>query len=164
MQNGPDNHFKAGGACPPEELNQFRERYAADLQRCRATDRRCAGPILVCFLAGFTALVCAYVLSQHCIQWLLGTGIFLIVAGLIALAIAASALQRQLKCPACQNLFLSELGNFCPECGSAGLEEGDWLGARHCNGCGKNIRGGKNRNFKYKACSHCGLLLDEKGL
>jgi hypothetical protein len=40
----------------------------------------------------------------------------------------------------------------------------DWRGGRRCNTCGKNLRTGKSRNFKYKACTSCGVFLYKKGL
>jgi hypothetical protein len=159
-----DDNFPKAGVYSPEELKQFREIFAADLKQYRANDRRYANPVLVMFLAGFAAVVCSFVISQHPIHWLLGVGIFLIVAGFIALVVAASSLQKNLTCPACHNVFLDNIDKCCPECGSVSLDPADWLGARHCRACGKNIRSGKNRNFRYKACTHCGVLLDVKGL
>jgi RNA polymerase subunit RPABC4/transcription elongation factor Spt4 len=119
---------------------------------------------LIVFLAGFAAVVCSYLLSQPPTKWLFGVGIFLVAAGIILIAIAAFSLQKKLECPACHNLFLDEIGEYCPECGSASLEPPNWLGTRHCNSCGKNLLGGKNRSFRYKACTHCDVFLDDKGL
>jgi hypothetical protein len=164
MQNEHEKNFKEVGDCSPEELKQFREIFATDLKENQTTERRYANPILIVILAGFAAIVCSYLLFQTPAKWLLGAGIFLIAAGIISIAIAAFSLQKKLKCPACHNLFLGSIGECCPECGSASLEPGDWLGIRHCNSCGKDLRGGKNRNFRYKACTHCGVFLDDKGL
>jgi hypothetical protein len=164
MKNGLENNLKEAGGHSPEELKQFREMFAADLEQYRATERRRAIPILVVFLAGFAAVVCSFLFSQHPVKWLLGAGIFLVAAGLVSLATAAVSFQKGLKCPACHNQFIDDIGECCPECGSTPLEPADWLGARHCNACGKNLRIGRNRNFKYKACTHCGVFLDEKGL
>jgi len=147
-----------------EELARFQKTFAEDLKQYRAVDRRCAMPILAVLLAGFAALVCSFVLSQTLIKWLLGAGIFLIAAGFIVFVTAAVLIQKKLTCPACHQMFLDDLDACCPECGSAGLEPADWSGARHCNACGKNLRGGRNRNYRHKACTHCGVFLDEKGL
>jgi hypothetical protein len=165
MTSEPENNFKGINNYSPEELKQFREIFAVELKQYRASDRRYANPILVVILVGFAAVVCAFVLSQHPIKWLLGAGIILIAAGLVSIALAMSAIQKKLICPACQNLFLDEIGECCPECGSASLEPpGLVLGGRRCRACGKNLLSGKNRNFRYRACTHCGVFLDEKGL
>jgi RNA polymerase subunit RPABC4/transcription elongation factor Spt4 len=164
MNNELKDNFKAIPDCSPEEIRQYRERFAADLKQYRATEKRYALPVLLVFLAGFSALIYSYVLSPHPIKWLLATGIVLIIAGFVSLVATAFLLQSRLKCPACHFSFLSDIANHCPECGSASLESGDWLGAKHCNACGKSLRTGKNRNFRHKACTNCGVFLDDKGL
>jgi RNA polymerase subunit RPABC4/transcription elongation factor Spt4 len=164
MKNEPENNFKEASNYSPEELKQFREIFAADLKQNQAIERRYANSILILFSTGFAAVVCSYLLFQPPTKWLFGAGIFLVAIGIISIAIAAFSLQKKLKCPACHNSFLGEIGEYCPECGSASLEPPNWLGARHCNSCGKNLLGGKNRSFKYKACTHCGVFLDDKGL
>jgi hypothetical protein len=147
-----------------EELKQFREVFAADLKQNQASDRKYSTLILVIILAGFAAVICSYVLSQPPTKWLLIAGIALIAGGLVLMAVAAVVLQKQLKCPACHNVFIAEIGECCPECGSAPLERGGLLDTPHCNSCGKDLRGGKTRNFRYKACTHCGVFLYDKGL
>jgi RNA polymerase subunit RPABC4/transcription elongation factor Spt4 len=164
MKNEAEDNFKEASNCSPEKLKQFREIFATDLKQNQAIERRYSKFILIVFLAGFTAVVCSYLLSQPPTKWLFGAGIFLVAAGIISIAIAAFSLQKKLKCPACHNSFLGEIGEYCPECGSASLEPANWLGAWHCNSCGKNLWGGKNRSFRYKACTHCGVFLDDKGL
>jgi len=165
MKSEQENNFKKVGQYSPEQLKRFRELFAADLKQYRATDRRYANPILVVFLLGVAAVVGSYLLSsQPPIKWLLGAGIVFVAAGFISIAVAASSLQQQLKCPACHNLFIDEIGECCPECGSALLPLGGGLGPLRCHACGKKLIAGKNRNFRYKSCTHCGVFLDEKGL
>jgi hypothetical protein len=164
MKNENEKNFKKAAEYSSEELKQFREIFATDLKQNQAIERRCANSILILFLAGFAAVVCSYLFSQPPTKWLFGVGIFLVAAGIISIAIAAFSLQKKLKCPACHNSFLGEIGEYCPECGSASLEPPNWLGARHCNSCRKNLLGGKNPSFRYKACTHCGVFLDAKGL
>jgi RNA polymerase subunit RPABC4/transcription elongation factor Spt4 len=165
MKSAQENNFKKAGHYSPEELTQFREIFAADLKLHRANDRRYANPLLLVFLVGVAAVVGSYLLSsQPPIKWLLGAGIVLIVAGFVSVAVAASSLERHLKCPACRNLLIDEIGECCPECGSASLAPGGLLDTWRCNSCGKKLITGKNRSFKYKACTHCGVFLDEKGL
>jgi hypothetical protein len=166
MKSEPENNLKKAGDYSPEELKQFREIFAADLKQYRADERRCAYPILMVILAGFAAVVCSFLFShsRSPIKWLVYAGIFLAFGGIISIAIVMTILQKKLKCPACHDSFLGEIGDYCPECGSDSLEPPNWLGARHCNSCGKNLLSGKNRSFRYKACTHCGVFLDDKGL
>jgi RNA polymerase subunit RPABC4/transcription elongation factor Spt4 len=165
MKIEQENASKKVERYSPEERKQFREIFAADLKQYRAADRRYANPLLVAFLAGVAAVACSYLLSsQPPIKWLLGVGIVLIVGVFISIAVAASSLEKQLKCPACHNLLIDDIGEYCPECGSASLAPGGEFGALRCNSCGKQLITGKNRNFRYKACTHCGVFLDEKGL
>jgi hypothetical protein len=147
-----------------DELKKFRETFAADLKEYHAKEHRYAMPILMVFLAGFAAIFCSFLLFQHPVKWLFITGIGLIAAGLVLIAVVGSLLQKNLTCPACHSFFIDELAECCPECGSPGLESKNWRGARLCKSCGKKLTAGKRRNFKYKACTHCGLLLCEKGL
>ncbi|MGD0509471.1 MAG: hypothetical protein ABSA27_16855 [Terriglobales bacterium] len=165
MKSEQANNFKKVGHYSPEELKQFQEIFAADLKQYRATDQQYAAPLLAVFLVGVAAVVCSYLLSsQPPIKWLLGAGIVLIAGVFISIAVAASSLEKQLKCPACHSLFIDEIGECCPECGSAPLVPGGGLGGLHCSSCGKKLISGKNRNFRYKACTHCGVLLEQKGL
>src|ERR1700679_387227 len=149
------NNFTEADNYSPEELKQFREIFAEDVKRYNAANRRYAYPILMVILAGFAALFCSFLFSrsQSPIKWLAHDGIFLIFAGLISFAVVLTILQKKLKCPACHDLFLGDIGEYCPECGAGSLEPANWLGARHCNACGKNLSSGRNRNFRYKACT-----------
>jgi hypothetical protein len=147
-----------------EELQRFRENFAADLKRYRAAERRFALPILLIFLAGFAAVFYSFLVFHPPVTWLFITGFVLVGIGLVLMAVTATVFQRKLICPACRQSFIDAIDECCPECGSASLEMGNWRGARHCNFCGRDLVSGKNRNFKFKACTHCGVLLDEKGL
>jgi hypothetical protein len=114
-------------------------------------------------------------------------GVFVILSGLLLqkfwdgwtigaflicwLSGAAALTQRELECPACHGNILSrQLGAFCPECGAANLRPGSRFACPHCDACGKTLqRGktlarGKTRRYRIHACTHCGLMLDGKGL
>lgn len=156
------NEELTGGSL--EELRQFRETFAANLKASWTAERRFARPILMFLLAGFAAIFCSFLLFQPPAKWLFITGFVLVAIGLVWLAAAATRFQRTLICPACRNSFIDKIDGFCPECGSDSLEVQNWHGARHCNFCGKDLVSGKHRNFKYRACTHCGVMLDEKGL
>jgi len=147
-----------------EELQRFQEKFAADLKQHRDSERRFALPILLVFIVGFAAVFCSFLLFHPPATWLFVAGFVLIAIGLILIAVTATVFQKKLICPACRHSFMDEIDECCPACGSPSLEPKNWRGARHCNFCGKDLVSGKNRNFKYKACTHCGVLLDEKGL
>ena len=162
-KNEPDKSFKEVGDYSSEELNQFRGIFAADLKQYRAIERRYAHPLLVIFLLGMACVAYASYLSQPPVAWLFGIGVFFFAGGMIGFVVAAFSLPK-LKCPACQKSPFTEFGNYCPECGSVSLKPKGWLNTPHCNSCGKDLRSGKGRNFRYKTCTHCGVFLDDKGL
>lgn len=147
-----------------EELEYFRKAFAAEVKEYRAKERRFVLPILVLILTGFVAVFCSFLLFQPPLTWLLVTGFALVASGLILMAITAAPFERRLVCPACHNYFLEEIQECCPECGSLALDFESGRGARHCNTCGKDLRNGKHRNFRYKACTNCGVFLYKKGL
>jgi len=67
-------------------------------------------------------------------------------------------------CPACHNRLDRGFGAFCPECGARALQSGSWFRMPHCSSCGRTMRRGKSRGYSIRACTHCGMMLDEKGL
>lgn len=70
------------------------------------------------------------------------------------------------NCPACGKSLGPPFGPYCPECAGPLMEEkSDWGWSRwYCSTSEKDLRAGKSRNFKYHACSHCGVILHDKGL
>jgi len=73
------------------------------------------------------------------------------------------------SCPACHGRLDGRFGHFCPSCGRRQLR-GDSYQA-HCDGCGESIdlkwrEGGRGRcrRYRIRACTHCGLLVDQTGL
>jgi hypothetical protein len=44
------------------------------------------------------------------------------------------------------------------------LQPGGFLRSPHCKACGKSLRRGRGRHYKIRACTHCGLMLDARGL
>jgi tRNA(Ile2) C34 agmatinyltransferase TiaS len=81
---------------------------------------------------------------------------------LVALGSAMST--PRLVCPGCCNEMERSFGRYCPECGNSHLQPGGWFRAPHCRACGKSMRRGKGRHYKIRACTHCGLMLDDGGL
>jgi predicted amidophosphoribosyltransferase len=68
-----------------------------------------------------------------------------------------------LLCPSCKN-NLEGGGPFCPECGAYGLKPAGHA-MEHCSACNRDIDyHGKGRRYIIRACTHCGLRLDGKGV
>ncbi|HEY1170084.1 MAG TPA: hypothetical protein VGH19_01835 [Verrucomicrobiae bacterium] len=104
-------------------------------------------------------LIAVTVFSVRGGAWLLvACGVSLIGFTVIAL------FTPKLICPGCEKQTDRGQGNFCPECGAETLGPGDWLRHPHCRTCDKTMRRGKNRHYTIRYCTHCGLLLDEKGV
>ncbi|MBF9140943.1 hypothetical protein [Hymenobacter properus] len=91
---------------------------------------------------------------------LIGLGL---LAVLIMLLVTGLRMAGLLLCPGCHQK-LEEIGAYCPECGSHGLKPGGWFSSPHCPTCNRKMRRNKGRHYTIRACSHCGLYLDEKGL
>lgn len=147
-----------------DELQHFREKFKARLKERTASAQKFAVPILMVFVAGFGAVFSSFLLFQPAVTWLFLAGLGLVAAGLYLMAITATVFQRKLECPACHNLLVDGIDEYCPECGEGPLEQGNWRGARRCPSCGKKLVNGRNRNFKYRACTHCGVFLAERGV
>ena len=73
---------------------------------------------------------------------------------------------RLLRCPGCAKSLTAQPAAYCPECGSPGLTVGTPLTPPHCAACGKYMRQRSRsaRQYVIRACTHCGLQLDETGL
>jgi hypothetical protein len=69
-----------------------------------------------------------------------------------------------LLCPACKNRFEVSVNTFCPECGCKLERSGEFFKRPFCPSCKKNLRCGRNRNFDYRCCTHCGVFLDGRGI
>ena len=67
-------------------------------------------------------------------------------------------------CPACHNSLDQGLGAYCPECGTLSLQSGAWFRAMWCSSCERDLWRGKSRHYTIRACTHCGVFLDEEGL
>lgn len=72
--------------------------------------------------------------------------------------------EPRLVCPGCSNEIDGRLGPYCPECGNRHLESSGWLQPPYCTTCKKSMQRGKYRRYTIRACTHCGLMLDDRGL
>jgi hypothetical protein len=89
-----------------------------------------------------------------------------IVPALICWIIAPVAFVSapELICPGCRKRLDKSLGRYCPECGCNRFEAGNWY-REHCPTCGRRLSRYKGRrHYKIRACTHCGLMLDKKGV
>lgn len=108
----------------------------------------------------FAIVFTGFLLPKAYTGWIVAA-FFICWLVLVVIAITRS----ELECPACHgNLVSRQLGSYCPECGVGGLKPGGWFTSPHCNACDKTLRRGKSRQYRIRACTHCGLVLDERGL
>jgi hypothetical protein len=140
----------------PEQAADFRERFkplAVNYRkRLRIVGWSMAGVIPAC-----AAL--AYLLPASM------TG-FVVLGGVATFLLLGVVLWPSLPpCPACRRPLDDTIGTYCPICGSPSLRPGGWFTPPKCATCGKSMwtnRG--SRRYKIRACTHCGVKLDEKGL
>ncbi len=148
----------------PEEVARFRASYKPLVAEYRRHQR-----IAVFAVAAFLLCSLAGLLSPKPVKLFVFIGILALFlpVGTLYLLFCFSKL-REPRCPACGNPPGFPFGAFCPECGSRTLEPSPskWSGgAASCRSCGRKLSiGDGGRSYKIRACSHCGLLLDEQGL
>lgn len=137
----------------PEEVAAFREQFAPVVERYHRRWR-----IAMFGLAAFFAfIVIGIALPKHLFAyfWL---------ASICSWLFIFFAAPRTPDCPACHTKLDADFGAFCPECGSRSLQRGGWFRSPRCDACGKSMRRGRGRHYKIRACTHCGVMLDERGL
>jgi hypothetical protein len=138
-----------------EERSHFREAFSSI-----AAGYRHHAHIGYFGVGGFAAcILLAMILSKWLFPWFFVPGL---IFWLIALGSALSA--PQLICPGCSNDIEHRFESYCPECGSRQFQRRGWWRSPSCTACGKTMRRGKGRSYKIRACTHCGLMLDERGL
>ena len=81
---------------------------------------------------------------------------------LIAFGLVIFFTQPALDCPECGK-SLENFGEHCPSCGEPGLDVNKWKGTR-CNSCKKHLGTYKGRTYRIRFCTHCGVLLDGRGV
>jgi hypothetical protein len=110
-----------------------------------------------CGFAGFVLL--GWVLPKSLLSWCIG---FAIIPWLVAMFAMTS--RPRLSCPGCSNDMEWGFSRYCPECGGEHVQVRTSSRAGFCSDCAKFMRRGRGRNYKIRACTHCGLMLDQKGL
>ena len=138
-----------------EKQKRLREIFAPIAQKYRSRSR------LALVVLGLVAVIILIAILMKTFNAWIGGAFFIcwLIMGVVVIT------QSSLKCPACRgNLVSEEFGSFCPECGAASLKLGGWFKSAHCDSCGKSLGRGRTRQYRVRACTHCGLILDERGL
>jgi hypothetical protein len=68
-----------------------------------------------------------------------------------------------LECPECGETADAALDRFCPVCGQTPIRASALLGT-HCPSCERTMGSYKYRNYPIHYCTHCGTLLDQRGV
>jgi len=141
----------------PEELADFWAAFQPLADRCR----RCVRILLGLMALGWACVLSNVVLPKSCLPW----SVCGFLACILAMLFVDTILGPELICPACHN-FLDKktFGPYCPECGAKGLEPVGWFCQASCSSCGRRFRRGKGRGIRIRACTHCGVWLDERGV
>ncbi|HSH92642.1 MAG TPA: hypothetical protein VK968_00690 [Roseimicrobium sp.] len=143
-----------------EVLLRFRDSFRPVADAYRRFDRRAT---IITFILFGLFIVGIEALPKTVINWVCGP----LVVALVIWSCWAASRRPLLECPACHNLIDSRtLGSFCPECGSDHLDRGNWLLPAKCGACDKRIFRGRRggRRYTIRACTHCGVQLDQKGV
>jgi hypothetical protein len=156
-----------------EELLKFRRQFAPVAQQYRKRGLRmfsvCVYVFLLCLLCmGIDITANVFQIYAKWINILLPLALWFLMLSLFAGFIFFKLSMSRVKCPACHNRVLDRPVQYCPDCGSSQIEAGNFWGRLpKCNACGKKLfLSGRNRGkfFAIRYCTHCGVLLDEKGL
>lgn len=87
---------------------------------------------------------------------------FLLLAATWLAMVFVFAFGLRLRCPACRKRLEPAKGPYCPQCGSGQLEFGV-----HGGGCDGRIveeDADSGRTYRIRGCTHCGVMLDERGV
>ncbi len=149
------SHSGAAGAGGPEPsgeelLQHFRP--AGDRYR-----RRLAWFVL-CALAGFLLSLVSILVPGFLLKWFAIPGIALIALSLVLFFTLPAP-----QCPACGKATDNGFDRFCPVCGKEALRISRLWGTR-CDACGRGMGSYKYRNYRIRYCTHCGILLDTRGI
>ena len=116
----------------------------------------------VCGIA-IATILCALVVAFGESPWnVVGYG--LCPVGFLALIIVVRP--RLPCCSSCENDVDTVVGLYCPECGKQTIHQGGLFRETECTACGSQLRFAKGgvRGYRIRACTHCGIKLDQNGL
>ena len=137
----------------PEDLAAFRERFRPVAEHYH----RRSGVAMFGMGGFFLCIILSLAMPKHLHMYFFASAICSWVFFVIATP-------RTPDCPACHRKLDAGLGVFCPECGSRSLQPAGWFRSARCDFCGRSMRRDKARHYKIRACTHCGVMLDKRGL
>jgi hypothetical protein len=138
-----------------EELDTLQEVFQRKLHRYRRQRK----PLLIAAIVAIANMFAAIVITGAWkIEWMFA-GILVVL-----FVLAVGAIQGFPKCPGCRNELGAVLGPYCPECGSKSVKPGGFLRCAECTNCGKALHQARDRSYRIRVCSICGIWLDENGV
>ncbi len=146
-----------------EYTEEERKIVKAAFRLLTTTYRRRRRIALYCFLSGFGTGAFALLVPRWAPAFASWAALPYFAS--IAAYLGALLSMPRLVCPGCTKDVQSSYGKYCPDCGSKTLEPKDtFLPYFRCIACRKsNLRGGREY-FITRFCTHCGVMLDEKGI
>ena len=136
-----------------DEVADFRRGFKLVAEKYRFKTRLSVGGFLAALFFTFCGLWLPYPF------W-----IYSLIAILCSLVVTAFGASEFPVCPGCENTLDAGIGAYCPECGSHEVRPRCWLRSPSCNSCGKELLRAKGSWYKIRGCTHCGLMLDSRGL
>ena len=152
LQWPPRSSASASAPQPPIEGGHELFRPVADRYQ-----RRLLRFVLSCVTGIFLVFVALF-LPAFLQKWVGVPGIFFVGLSLVLFFTLPG-----LQCPSCGKSSDSSLDKFCPVCGKDQLKISALWGTR-CDACGRKMGSTKYRNYSIRYCTHCGILLDGRGV
>jgi hypothetical protein len=150
----------AGGKAIP--FNRTRGDYREDFAPTVEQYRRRAGLMGLAYLPAVAFGLAAWLIPSA--REVLGAIAFFLLFPPIGFALAIP----RLECPACEGSLtptFHAFGAFCPSCAGENLKPGNLLFAPECLDCGAVCSQSKGtRYYVVRACTHCGVWVDDQGV
>jgi hypothetical protein len=145
---------KPGPNYSAEQRARFSKEYGVAARAYRFRQRACVAVGLVSILGGSLAMP----FSRHVIVFCFGTAFLAVMIGMVMEGFPP-------PCTGCKEPVDFRFGPFCPQCGDM-LEPDpdDAKGAPICLTCDRSLYCERGRNYRIRNCTHCGVLLDIKGV
>jgi predicted RNA-binding Zn-ribbon protein involved in translation (DUF1610 family) len=143
----------------PGERTRLQQAFRTAAASYRHRQRMCSYALFGFFGWGVAFMFFGGVLHVAWVRWLFVPAM---ICWMVFFGLPITA--PTMACPSCGNDMEHRFGRYCPECGADGLQRAPWLPNNECISCGKTLRHHKGRHYKIRACTHCGLWLDEDGL
>ena len=147
----------------PRTLTPHRHPFGMQVQRYRRRRLMCFCLLLGSMLSTFP------ILSLNLPNAVKHFG-FAVSGACFFVALVVLLLSGRLKCPACNKRLEPAVGEYCPQCGSDQFQYGRHRierSIKYCPSCDSTIGeddGDSSRSYRIRGCTHCGVMLHEKGL